>query len=312
MDCTERLLIVDGNNLVARSHFAMVGANLQDRQGRATGALYGTIKSFLGYLRELRPTHCVWMFDDGQSAMRTALLPEYKGHRKYSGTVATDPKAGLPAQFDALRDFFDVIGVKHWSQRGIEADDLIARAVRWNKWPERVDETVILSGDHDMLQLVSFCPSIKVHRPGDRAAAAGGAVGLGGRKKELVLYGVNEVTAKYGLPPHRLAEMWALTGDSGDNIKGIPGVGPKTAAKWMHKHTALSVVLANEPKCEGYRRLCATNLELIELDGRTGVVPFDLDDCKLSDGVSQGGLPWQAEPFLHGYDIQSLLKETAA
>ncbi len=304
-----RLLLFDGNNLVQRSYWAMAGASLHDSQNRPTGALYGTIKAFLGTLKELHPTHCLWLFDDGKSDMRTALRPDYKGHRKYSATATGDPRVELPPQFDALRAFFSEISVAHWSQRGVEADDLIAHVVKSLRWPEKVDETIIISGDHDMMQLVSTVPLVKVHKPGDRIEDKRGAVGLGNREKPLKLNDVSDVIAKYELPPYQLPEMWALTGDTGDNIAGIPGVGPKTAAKWMRKHGSLPMVLASEPKCEGYERKCAVNLELIELDGRVGRVGFELEDVVLNKALERGVLPWEAEQFLSQYDMQSLIKE---
>lgn len=311
MNSTEtRLLIMDGNNLVVRSYFAMAKANLTNSDGKASGALYGTIKAFFGYLKELQPTHCVWFFDQGKSDLRSGLRQDYKGHRKYSSVSAgghvPDPREDLPHQYEALRRFFDIIGVTHYSEMGVEADDLIAQVVRKRRWPMEMDETIIVSNDHDMFQLVSHQPSVKVFRPGEKPQAEKrSSVGFGAARPATgVLYDLPAVIAKYGLHPLKLPEMWALTGDVSDNIAGIPGVGPVTATKWILQHGDLSRTLAYERKCNGYERQCSINLQMIELEGNQGTVNLDLQDCKLNVFKSP-----DTRAFIDAWGMQSLLDE---
>lgn len=299
-----KLVIFDANNLVMRSHFAMAQSGLSSPNGRPSGALYGTIKAFFGFVRDLGPTHVVWFFDEGRSDVRRALRSDYKGHRKYSSVQTADPLVDLPPQYEALREFFDLMGVRHHSQRGIEADDFIAKVVRQAEWPRRMDETVIVSGDHDMLQLVSDRPEVNVFRPGEKAARP--SVGLGAAKPVTgTLYRLPEVIAKYGLHPLKLAEAWALMGDTSDNITGIPGIGPKTAAKWILKHGSLAMALAKEPKAAGYERHCDVNRQMIQLDGSIGdPIPFGLDECEfqgfpISDGMRN---------FINRWGMKSLME----
>lgn len=306
MSGSDRLLIVDGNNLVHRSYHATLAANLRDGKGNPTGAIYGTVKAFLGLLRELEPTHCVWFFDEGESQLRTRLLPTYKGHRKFAatGTEARPDRDDLNRQFGEIRRFFDAVGVANHSQDGVEADDLIARAVLTERWPDDVGTTVIASSDHDLFQLVTGEPSVSVFRPGEREKTS--VVGLGARSGGSGrLYGVPDVITKYGLPPYRLPEAWALMGDRGDNIEGIPGVGIKTAVKWIDKHGSLSRALAFEPKCEGYERLCGTNLKMIELDGTVGKIPFGLESTRLKHPLVNGDLPSEGDRFCREFDIST-------
>ncbi|QGJ94929.1 exonuclease [Gordonia phage Stormageddon] len=314
MENTERLALFDGNNLLHRAYHAMAQAQLSDARGRPTGALYGATKALLGYLRELSPTHMVWFFDHGKSDMRLALREDYKGHRKYSSVVPkADPQTELPPQIDAFRELLTLLGIPNVSQRGVEADDLIARAVKVLPWPDQVAETVIVSSDHDLLQLVSGNPVVKVYRPGEKPERTGGSVGLGGLRTPPmgVMYGVPDVISKYNLPPTKLAEMWALTGDAGDNISGIHGVGPKTAAKWMNKHGSLPSVLAYESKCDGMEYHCWVNYQMIQLDGSIGEIDLDLEDCRVLPTLAAGQLSELATKFCATYGMESLIKEGA-
>lgn len=204
---SDRLVIVDGHNILYRSFFAMSTSNLRTTQGEPTGALFGTLQALRVYLREMMPTHMLWCFDRGRSAFRTALREGYKGHRKYASTeVAIDPRRDLPPQTTAFVEFLDLYGIAHHSEDGVEADDLIATAV--GRFAEMID-VVVVSGDHDLLQLVS--DRVRVYRPGQQAKR--GAIGL---RTHTALYGPQEVYDKYLVDPDQLATLWALTGDKSD------------------------------------------------------------------------------------------------
>lgn len=296
---SDRLVIVDGHNILYRSFFAMSTSNLRTTQGEPTGALFGTLQALRVYLREMMPTHMLWCFDRGRSTFRTALREGYKGHRKYASTeVAIDPRRDLPPQTTAFVEFLDLYGIAHHSEDGVEADDLIATAV--GRFAEMID-VVVVSGDHDLLQLVS--DRVRVYRPGQQTKR--GAIGL---RTHTAFYGPQEVYAKYQVDPDQLPTLWALTGDRGDSIEGISGVGPKTAAKWIATHgSSLTRILLAEEKCRGYERRCWENYQMIDLDGTVGTIPFDLPELRLPERVAMAPLA-KFEDYFRRWEMTSLFE----
>ena len=163
---------------------------------------------------------------------------------------------------------------------------------------------VVVSGDHDLLQLVNDEWDVSVLRPGNAQQGRSGGMGMkaaASRQNLGQLYREAEVLEKYGLPPTKLAEMWALTGDVGDNIVGIPKVGPKTAAKWITAHGDLQTAILAEPKCEGWERQVQVNYEMIVLDGALGKLRVSLDELRLGEPDLQSVLS-----FLLGWDMKSV------
>lgn len=312
---TTRLVIVDGNNLVCRNLFAFAKAGLVSPQGKPSGALLGTMRNLMGIVERFSPTHMLWCFDHGRSAMRTELQPDYKGHRKYAakGAVEHNPMEDLPVQIEAFTSYLQMSAIASFSEADTEADDLIAAAVI--KWRYLVDEIMIVSGDHDLLQLVSDFANVSVFRPGEKDdASGGGSVGLAGKSAHQflgALYDEARVRSKYGdTAPSRLPQVWALTGDTSDNIKGVPGVGPKTAEKWLHKHATLANIVSREPKCEGYERQCFTNLKLIDLlNTSPDLIPFDLVITRYyPEHINRPAVSL----FLQEWGLDSLRRELAA
>lgn len=257
-DNSDCLVIVDGNNLTQRSHYAF--KELRTTSDWESGALYGNVTALAAMFTELNPTHMLWCFDRGKSEFRTELLPTYKAHRieardrhiKYAGIDEKPLHEVLAPQYIAFEEFLKIRGVDTWAVQGWEADDLIAAVVlkAKNKMP-----VFIVSGDHDMEQLVEHTPTsrVTVYKPN----LAKGADRF---------FGPDEVRKKYGVEPEQLSQLFALTGDKSDNIDGIKGVGPKTAAKWINKYGNLAEILENEPKVmPGDRARISTNFFLMDL-----------------------------------------------
>lgn len=275
---SRNLVLVDGNNAVHRAYHATFKAGLTRKDGTPSGALLGTFKVIRQMVRELEPTHMLWCFDGGKSEFRLDLDPEYKGHRKTAEVKSpANPREDIPPQIEAIRELLEHLGIASYSEDGVEADDLIAQGVA--RWSYTLPIT-IYSGDHDLLQLVSDDLDVSVIRPGTSAptgiglrAASEQALGMRFREAEIV--------EKYGVPPRLLPDVWALTGDIGDNIHGIPKVGPKTAAKWINQYGDLVDVLLKEPKCREYHDLVVRNFKLICLNGRIGNIPHALSDLAL-------------------------------
>lgn len=298
----DHLVLVDGNNVTMRSYHAMYQSKLTAPDGTPSGAVYGNIAALRSYMRELAPTHMAWLFDGGRSDFRTNLRAEYKGHRKQAVVDAAKPNPAedLPPQYEAFERFLDALGIRHYRETGVEADDLIAQLVIRNR--EQDGMITIISGDHDMLQLVSDRHQIRVLRPGV-ASSTKGLMGLSIGQ----LMNEAEVEHKYKTKVEYLAAMWALTGDTGDNIIGIPKVGPVTAAKWVNKWSGqLEDIVLREPKCAGYERKVLQNRQLIELKGDLGNVPFAYHDMAISSPTDRR---WrEAVEILVQWDMRSIVE----
>lgn len=198
----ERLLIIDGHSYAYRAFHAI--RELHSLSGQPTNAIYGFIKMLAKLRATVVPTHWIVVWDGGLSAERMAALPEYKAQR------AEMPEQMRP-QLDEIVSYLDAARVASFCRDGIEADDVIAclaRRAEGKDW-----ETVIASADKDFMQLVS--PRIGLFNPHD---------------KTETIWTSEQVRNKTGVEPSQIVDWLSLMGDAVDNISGVPGVGPKTAA----------------------------------------------------------------------------------
>lgn len=215
-----KTLLLDGFNLAFRSYYALPDLTRSD--GFPTGALHGWIKA-LWKLEDMEsPDNLIVFFDEGGSARHEALLPEYKANR-------TEMPEALRQQLPYIRQLTELMGYPIKAVNGIEADDLLASAVR--QLTERGEEVVIVSADKDLGQCVG--PGVTQLLPGPTANPK-----IGWRKLDRA--GVEE---RFGVPPEQIADYLALVGDSSDNIPGLPGVGPKTAAKWLRAYGSVEEII---------------------------------------------------------------------
>ncbi|HYZ89553.1 MAG TPA: DNA polymerase I [Myxococcales bacterium] len=250
------LWLVDGSHAIFRAYHAL--PHLSTRQGVPTNAVYGFTTMLLRAIREGSPTHLAVAFDEEGKQARSAIYAEYKATRGA-------PPDDLSPQFPLVRRVLEALNVPAVGMPGWEADDVIAtlaRRARSLGW-----EVVIVTGDKDLLQLVD-----------------GGVRCYDSMYEKW--YGPAEVEEKWGVPPHLVADLLALTGDKIDNVPGIPGVGEKTAAALLKEFGSLDQVLAraDEIKKPKLRENALANLEtvrrgrkLIELQGDLPI-PVQLDD----------------------------------
>ena len=202
-----RLLIVDGHAYAYRAFYAIRG--MTSPTGKPTNAVYGFIKMLAKLRASLQPSHVVVVWDGGLSAERTTALPGYKAQRP-------EMPDELGWQIQELVEYLAAAGLASLCRDGVEADDVIAGLARRAAvagW-----DVVVASSDKDFMQLVS--PRIGLVNPSD---------------KSVKVWGAAEVRAKAGVDPQQVVDWLALVGDAVDNIPGVTGVGPKTAAGLLNQ-----------------------------------------------------------------------------
>jgi len=212
----ERLLIVDGHAYAYRAFHAI--RVLRSPGGEPTNAIYGFVKMLAKMRASVAPTHLIVVWDGGLSAERTALLPEYKAQRP-------EMPDDLRPQLDGMVDYLQAAGVASYCGAGVEADDYIACLARRAAGVGM--NVVIASADKDFMQLVSV--RVGLLNPGDKSEA---------------VWTDEQVRAKTGVEPSQIVDWLALMGDSVDNIPGVPGVGPKTAADLLRQFGSVEKLFA--------------------------------------------------------------------
>jgi DNA polymerase-1 len=256
-----KFLLIDGFNLAYRCFFAI--PELTRADGFPTNALHGWVKSLWKLIDQERPDATLVFFDLGGAQDRLALLPEYKAQR------AEMPEA-LSRQLPYVKSLTRAMGLAGIEREGVESDDLLAsEAVTLAAGGH---EVLIVSSDKDFAQVVG--ERIQIMLPPPTANPK-----LGWRRLDAA--GVAE---KFGVPPGQIADYLALVGDTSDNIPGVAGVGPKTAAKWLQEFGSLEGVIARaaELNPERFRAVVAADAERLRrnrvittLNLRLAPVPTD-------------------------------------
>ncbi len=231
----ERLLIIDGHSYAYRAFHAI--RELHSPTGQPTNAIYGFIKMAAKLRANVVPTHWIVVWDGGLCAERVVALPAYKVQRP-------EMPEGLKTQLDEIGHYLDASHIASFCRAGIEADDVIACVAR--RAEARNWTVVIASADKDFMQLVS--ERVGLLTPHD---------------KTETVWTEEQVRAKTGVEPGQIVDWLSLTGDSVDNIPGVPGVGPKTAAELLKQFGSVEKLFGrlNEVKSE---RLRAALLEAKE------------------------------------------------
>jgi DNA polymerase I len=211
-----RVLIVDGHAYAYRAFYAIRG--LRSPSGGPTNAVYGFVKMLAKMRAAIRPTHLIVVWDGGLSAERMAALPEYKAQRP-------EMPDDLKPQLDEMVEYLKAAGIASYCRDGVEADDYIACLAR--RAADAGMAVVIASADKDFMQLVSA--RIGLLNPND---------------KSETIWTDGQVRARSGVEPSQVLDWLSLTGDSVDNIPGVPGVGPKTAAELLKQFGSVAQLYA--------------------------------------------------------------------
>jgi DNA polymerase-1 len=221
------LMLLDGNSLAYRAFYALPAENFKTRGGLTTNAVYGFTAMLINLLRDEAPTHIAAAFDVSRQTFRSERYPEYKANR----SSTPDEFHG---QIDITKEVLGALGITVLSEQGFEADDLIATlATQAENEGYRV---LVVTGDRDSLQLVSDDVTVLYPRKG---------------VSELTRFTPDAVVEKYGLTPRQYPDFAALRGDPSDNLPGIPGVGEKTASKWIIEYGSLQALVDNVDTVRG-------------------------------------------------------------
>ena len=264
-----KLLLVDGPYYVYRSFFAI--RNLTNSRGEPVNAIYGFVKTIRKMLRDTKPDLAAVLWDQGLPKRRTELQPDYKATR-----VET-PEEMRP-QFPIIRDIVPLMGIASIGVPDTEADDLMASYAIAAQ--TRGDDVVLATNDKDLYQLVNAKCLVYSTNKTDFADPNDG----------FALLGDDKVREKWGVPPQRIGDVLAIIGDTVDNIPGVDGLGPKTAATLINEHGCLDALLANLDAVksertrtklrEGETRV-RENREMVRLDEDLPL-PVTLADLKIT------------------------------
>ncbi|WP_084460671.1 DNA polymerase I [Nocardia kruczakiae] len=205
------LLLLDGHSLAYRAFYALPAENFKTVTGQTTNAVYGFTAMLINLLRDERPTHVAAAFDVSRKTFRVEAYPEYKANR------ITTPDE-FRGQVEITQEVLGALGIPTMAIEGYEADDIIA-TLATQAVPQGF-RVLIVTGDRDSLQLVN--PDVTVLYPKKGVS-------------ELTRFTPEAVEEKYGLTPAQYPDFAALRGDPSDNLPGIPGVGEKTATKWIRE-----------------------------------------------------------------------------
>ncbi len=272
-----RLLLIDGHSMAYRAFFALPVENFATHSGQPTNAVYGFTSMLINLLRDEEPTHVAVAFDAGRQSFRTELLPSYKGTREST----PEPFKG---QVPLIKEILAALHVPTLEREGYEADDIFATLA--TQAAAAGMEVLLCSGDRDSFQLVSGDVTVLYPKRG---------------VSELTRMDRAAVVDKYGVPPEQYPDIAALVGETSDNLPGVPGVGPKTAAKWITTYGSLESLLEHVHELKGK---AADNLreavEQVRLNRRLNALLTDLElPVGPDDLVVQ---PWDREGVHQVFD----------
>ena len=222
-----RLLLIDGHSIAYRAFFALPVENFSTSTGQHTNAVYGFTSMLINVLRDERPTHVCVAFDVSRQTFRTEVYTEYKANR----SASPDEFRG---QVALVKDVLDALNVAHCELDGYEADDIIGTLS--TRAGAAGFEVLICTGDRDAFQLVTGDVTVLYPRKG---------------VSDLARMTPPAIEEKYFVAPARYPELAALVGETSDNLPGIPGVGPKTAAKWLSAYDGLENLVRRNAEVPG-------------------------------------------------------------
>ncbi|MFD5569340.1 DNA polymerase I [Streptomyces cadmiisoli] len=240
-----RLMLMDGHSLAYRAFFALPAENFTTATGQPTNAIYGFASMLANTLRDEEPTHFAVAFDVSRKTWRSEEFTEYKANR----SKTPDEFKG---QVELIGELLDAMHAERFAVEGFEADDIIATLA--TQAEAEGYEVLIVTGDRDSFQLVSENTTVLYPTKG---------------VSELTRFTPEKVFEKYGLTPAQYPDFAALRGDPSDNLPGIPGVGEKTAAKWINQFGSFAELVERVEEVKGKAgQNLRDHLEAVKLNRR--------------------------------------------
>jgi len=227
MSSTKKLLLIDGHSLAYRAFYALPAENFVTSGGQHTNDIYGFASMLINLISSEKPTHIATAFDVSRKTFRSERFPDYKANRS-----ATPDE--FRSQMSFLFELVNGFGIRHFAVEGFEADDIIATLAKRAESEEF--EVLICTGDRDSFQLINEKTTVLYPKRG---------------VTDLARMTPDAVLERYGLTPAQYPDFAALRGDPSDNLPSIPGVGEKTAAKWIIEFGSLEKLLANTAGISG-------------------------------------------------------------
>ncbi|MGW1748441.1 DNA polymerase I [Streptomyces sp. NPDC002092] len=244
-DARPRLMLMDGHSLAYRAFFALPAENFTTATGQPTNAIYGFASMLANTLRDEEPTHFAVAFDVSRKTWRSEEFTEYKANR----SKTPDEFKG---QVELIGELLDAMNASRFAVDGFEADDVIATLA--TQAEAEGFEVLIVTGDRDSFQLVSEHTTVLYPTKG---------------VSELTRFTPEKVFEKYGLTPAQYPDFAALRGDPSDNLPGIPGVGEKTAAKWINQFGSFAELVERVEEVKGKAgQNLREHLEAVKLNRR--------------------------------------------
>jgi len=269
--------LLDGHSIAYRAFFALPAENFKTVTGQTTNAVYGFTAMLINLLRDEKPTHIAAAFDVSRKTFRTEAYPEYKANRSQT----PDEFRG---QVELTKEVLGALGIPVMAIDGYEADDLIATITTQAR--AQGFRILIVTGDRDALQLVDDDVTVLYPRKG---------------VSDLTRFTPEEVQTKYGLTPAQYPDYAALRGDPSDNLPGIPGVGEKTAAKWIREYGDLATLVEKVDTVKGkVGDALRANLSSVMLNRQLTEMVKEVSLPYTPDQLAQG--PWDREKIHRLFD----------
>ena len=257
----KRLLLIDGHSMAYRAFYALPVENFKTSTGQPTNAIYGFASMLINLIKEEKPTHIAVAFDVSRKTFRTEKFADYKANR-----VVTPDE--FRSQLSHINEMIESFGIKHFELEGYEADDIIATLSK--SADKKAYQVLICTGDRDAFQLVNDQITVLYPKKG---------------VTEMSRMTPEAVFEKYSLKPAQYPDFAALRGDPSDNLPSVPGVGEKTATKWIVDYGSLEKLLDNAEQIGGkVGESLRSNIDTVRLNRElTHLVddvklPYDVDD----------------------------------